>query len=529
MILKKRFIQVVVLALTSGAILTFTGDFSWHHWPILILLLIVGIPYYFDLGKGLIIAPITASITLLAIIFKFMHWPGAGPAGIVATFLFGFVYSPLFYLKAQRSAPLWLRLLGLLCLPILSAGWIFKVQHWVGASILLVAALCTGALFLIILFIAGYHKQLKFTRNDIMVHLIFFSLASIVLINTNVWIKVAPNYFKLYDHSLQELHESREEAELLSRIYKEPLQNSHYYSRYVDITEVIQNLKKEYTRALSSELGVKPIQLDSMLRNDWMYSPNTYKTISHGFYYSSFDPSEMEWHQPDFSLQLSNWVENESKSSWNDFASQSQVLNPNNRVTFPKVDAEKEWEDAWFAHASPFETYAFLNTLESFHHEWFMLRLLREQINHDEKMGIQELIKREKDLKASLIHAGRSYYFYNDPFMAVLVVLLLLFVIYLSAAPKIVSDRWFHAITFMLFVLIFEYILFLTMPYWESKFGNQILILFALNAIMALLLVPVHNYFEDVLRKRVTREKDDFAQVSPNNSSSDDGNSEEKT
>ena len=84
----------------------------------------------------------------------------------------------------------------------------------------------------------------------------------------------------------------------------------------------------------------------------------------------------------------------------------------------------------------------------------------------------------------------------------VLVSLLLVFLLYMYYAPSFKSERTFSGIIFMFFALVFEFFLFLLMPYWEAKFGGNIVALFAVNALMALLLVPVQNVFEGALRKR---------------------------
>ena len=77
--------------------------------------------------------------TLIGEFFKVQHWPGASALMVVGTFIFAFFYLPLFTVeswKTKETKKLKLLLLFQNFIILLfSVGFLFKIMHWPGAGL----------------------------------------------------------------------------------------------------------------------------------------------------------------------------------------------------------------------------------------------------------------------------------------------------------------------------------------------------------------------------------------------------------
>lgn len=101
-----------------------------------------------------ILEKILIALALLALIFKFMHWPGGGMLLVLSFGALGVLYFPLGFMLLRPAGDQSFRF------PFFLAGWsfslpviglLFKFQYWPGASFMLL----TGVIFSIILFAVG--------------------------------------------------------------------------------------------------------------------------------------------------------------------------------------------------------------------------------------------------------------------------------------------------------------------------------------------------------------------------------------
>ena len=104
-----------------------------------------------------------AGLLSLGIVLKFIHAPGASAAIVSGTFLFSLVFLPLLALirmgEKKVAKEKLLVALGVLSAMLMSLSFVFRVQHWPGAMVMLY--LCIGILLLLFLpfYLAGGFKK----------------------------------------------------------------------------------------------------------------------------------------------------------------------------------------------------------------------------------------------------------------------------------------------------------------------------------------------------------------------------------
>mgnify|MGYP002631963269 CR=1 FL=1 len=88
---------------------------------------------------------LTSTFLLLAgTIFKLMHWPGANVMMLLGAVFLALVYLPLILTHKLKESPkdeALLHILGFLGLALTTAGVLFKVLHWPGASVTLIGGM----------------------------------------------------------------------------------------------------------------------------------------------------------------------------------------------------------------------------------------------------------------------------------------------------------------------------------------------------------------------------------------------------
>jgi|ERR1043165_185350 uncharacterized membrane protein len=97
-----------------------------------------------DPGKNRagIVGAISAAVLNMGITFKFQHWPGAGVMIVLGLTTFALVFVPMALrrkLKNEASErQTFMNTLGASGLTLFALGILFKLQHWPGASIMLI-------------------------------------------------------------------------------------------------------------------------------------------------------------------------------------------------------------------------------------------------------------------------------------------------------------------------------------------------------------------------------------------------------
>lgn len=103
-----------------------------------------------------LIGIIALVILLLGVLFKSMHWPGAGIL-ILSGVVYGVVYTIVYLSKGLKTLgeglPKTAGVIGAITIAIVMLGFLFKLMHWPGAGILVivshVALFITAVLFII--------------------------------------------------------------------------------------------------------------------------------------------------------------------------------------------------------------------------------------------------------------------------------------------------------------------------------------------------------------------------------------------
>lgn len=126
--------------------------------------------HYYAMKRTLKISAITSIILIIfGIIFKSMHWPGAGVLIVLGVAFFSLIFIPLNILfKFQDDKEKGNRIItviGLLAVSVAMLGTLFKLMHWPTANILMFSSLLVFTLvFIPMYFIVKYRNpETKFT------------------------------------------------------------------------------------------------------------------------------------------------------------------------------------------------------------------------------------------------------------------------------------------------------------------------------------------------------------------------------
>jgi tetratricopeptide (TPR) repeat protein len=92
-------------------------------------------------------------------------------------------------------------------------------------------------------------------------------------------------------------------------------------------------------------------------------------------------------------------------------------------------------------------------------------------------------------------------------YIGIAVFLAFVFLFVLFSGRLTISLNVLNGVTFFAFVLLFEFFLVLFDPKVEEISGGRPIIQLAINAGMALMLIPLHNYFEQRIRDRLAKKK----------------------
>ncbi len=116
---------------------------------------------YYKMRKTMFVSgTISASILMLGILFKFMHWPGASICLVVGITLFSLVFLPLiFTVRVKEKQHLKDKLVlatGSLIAILISMAIMFKIQHWPGANMMgLLSLSIMGLVYIPLYFFSG--------------------------------------------------------------------------------------------------------------------------------------------------------------------------------------------------------------------------------------------------------------------------------------------------------------------------------------------------------------------------------------
>jgi tetratricopeptide (TPR) repeat protein len=130
----------------------------------------------------------------------------------------------------------------------------------------------------------------------------------------------------------------------------------------------------------------------------------------------------------------------------------------------------------------------------------------RYEIEKEELIKKQELEEAQK--KAAALESRRN----SIQYTLILISLLVLAVIILSLGWINVTPRQAQGLIFLSILIFFEFLLVLTDPYVDVFSGGAPIIKLGVNALVAALIFPLHNYLENRLKKRVMKKKSNVSE-----------------
>ncbi len=123
--------------------------------------LLLTFKHYYAMKKTMIISGILTAIAFTAgTIFKFYHWPGASVLFVLGFVFFAFLFLPLMFVLKMREKPdtrnKTVLVIGMILGIVTVLSVLFKIMHWPGASILMFGSIgILGLLFIPVYFFTG--------------------------------------------------------------------------------------------------------------------------------------------------------------------------------------------------------------------------------------------------------------------------------------------------------------------------------------------------------------------------------------
>lgn len=119
----------------------------------------------------------------------------------------------------------------------------------------------------------------------------------------------------------------------------------------------------------------------------------------------------------------------------------------------------------------------------------------KAQIIKEQKLKEQMLIEKQATERRDLLQ-----------YAIILIVLLLAFVFIISASRFQLKASQVEGLCFLVFLIFFEFILVFADPYVEEWTGGAPGFKLAINSGLALLIIPVHGFFEKLLKRKALNE-----------------------
>ena len=192
---------------------------------------------------------ILINIQLAGIIFKINHWPGAGILLSISIVLMVFLFFPVAlvtsYKQHKDKSQLHLYIIAYFTIVFDLLGMLFKIQHWPGASILLIIGLPLPFV-LFLPFYVRYHNKTKAKSDKNFFGLIFFMIY-LAIISSLLAVDASKD---VYDSFIPQIEKSVSQSNSLElkndRTYEELIQNPNYESEVIYIEMLNANADNLY-------------------------------------------------------------------------------------------------------------------------------------------------------------------------------------------------------------------------------------------------------------------------------------------
>jgi hypothetical protein len=253
-----------IVGLASMIIITIGALFKIQHWPGAGVFLLLGFTLLgavfvptalwtlrkeskLKINNGLATVSSLGSILFIfGVLFKLMHWPGAGIMLLVGFSILALVLLPTALatsIKNETSRQMRSTyIVGTIAMGIYLIGDLFKLMHWPGAAILIL----TGTFLLTTLFLPMYGlKTYKLTKTItpnflfVSIGILFFTMFSLLLA-----VKTSVNAFSAAEIPIKTVAKSTEITENLSRLQYNKLLKSISGKDSVSVVQLQTNANK---------------------------------------------------------------------------------------------------------------------------------------------------------------------------------------------------------------------------------------------------------------------------------------------
>jgi hypothetical protein len=283
-IMKNSMKMIGVIAL---ALMAFGALFKIMHWPfagpMLILSFVFIIAVFFPtllyiMYKEMsqkkqaaiyVVAFFSGTAFMAGILFKIMHWPGAGPLLFAGISLITYVLIPLIIVtrtkKIKMSKPAFLT--GLLAMMIFLTGLFFKIMHWPGAIVLLTFG---GAVLVVVFIPLFYYSEVR-KSEKIRIDFLFAIIAFTYFIVFNFLLNLSGENALLDDLNLQDksYQETTDFLDAKNRILINELNNDTANQLHTRADVLCKELDELKTRLIQNHYKITKEEAVTFIKNNY--------------------------------------------------------------------------------------------------------------------------------------------------------------------------------------------------------------------------------------------------------------------
>jgi len=129
------------------------------------------------------------ALFMLAVLFKTMHWPGAGPMFVLSLALFAFIFIPSYciqrYRLSENRAQKLMNVFAAVSVSLFVIGILAKIMHWPMATLFLALGTLLFLFVFLPAFISSYKKNSK-ERTDKLIRVYFITTAICILVTLTI-------------------------------------------------------------------------------------------------------------------------------------------------------------------------------------------------------------------------------------------------------------------------------------------------------------------------------------------------------
>jgi hypothetical protein len=212
------------------------------------------------------------SVFMIAVLAKIMHWPGAGGMFALAMVLFSLVFIPAYTIgkvkQAGSKAAKGMHVSGGVVVALITLGLLFKLMHWPGAG----PSLILGILLIPVLYLPFFmmaHKNDPGNRISILINLYFAitALSVVITLSLNNTSGIILNSFAFVDEMISEANVNTEiKNKALVTAFSENADDKA--GEYVQKIKKVQALSNELCNYIAEMKSYLIVKTDGMSKSD---------------------------------------------------------------------------------------------------------------------------------------------------------------------------------------------------------------------------------------------------------------------